>query len=458
MGLLDFLKPKTKKKLVKEITIQGAHVEGIGDGVMIESLLTGTRFNVSIPGVTNAYTSYESQVYELYRKYNGEADFGSPQVRAIIDLRTAFIAGEGISISSQDEGVAAWMETFLRRNELDGTSFINAVKGSELAGQALYLLRPRQWLDDSLYIDAQRFPYIAKRPFRPVWEDPLLRSEVIDIEVKNEMGVWVRLGLQTFVYVRTGGDDTNSRGPTTRAGLVLTDTENYDRALRDMRRNNHVMARITPTFKTENQQDAKDLKTQLETIGWKIGQAYMGSAEFDYATPGTGAHENLTSELTSTIKSMSSVTGVPVHWLGFVDLMSNRSTAESLYELIKNGTINERAEWKKALYRLLVAAQIMYIDNGGLDLPRVDFDFEVDLPLIDFSKFLDLVRGLSIAKSDNAISMQDYRSALPGINPLQTEREVRAEQEEQDEATLLMARQIGVDDDVTEEEETEDDG
>ncbi|MHA1302148.1 MAG: hypothetical protein ACTSPI_00400 [Candidatus Heimdallarchaeaceae archaeon] len=431
-------KKKPTKRFIREIAIQGT--EGASNYVMIESLLTGVRFNVSVPGTINVYNTYESQVTETYRKYNALSSFGNQQVRAVVDLRTAFIAGEGISISCEDEQTSNWIETLLARNLLQGPNFINAVKGSEMAGHALFVLEPSEWFDKSLFIKIIRFPYTIKEPFKPVFKNPRLKDEVLDIVVKKEFG-WQSANLRNFIYIRTGGDDGNTEGPCTKIGVVLTDMENYDRAIKDMRRNNHIFARITPTWKTKTATETTSLKSQLNEKKWKIGDAVIGSAEFEYKVPKTGAHENLTSEMVASIKTISSVTGVPVHWLGYVDLMSNRSTAETLYELIKNATILERQFWQNSLYNMIIKAQELYIDAGGEDISKLNYNFEVRLPLINFGEFLNRVKGLQIAYMDEAISIDDYRNMLPGIDPLKTKRALENEEEKEKEKIMDTGQQ-----------------
>ena len=426
---------KAKRKLLR--TIQSTYSEGSRDYLMIESYLTGQRLNVSIPGTANAYSTYDSQVAETYRKYNSLASFGNQQTRAIIDLRTAFIAGEGISISCENEQTAAWIEDFLSKNLLDGPNFINAVKGSEIAGQALFILRESEWFNQEFYLKVLRVPYSIKIPYRPVYKDSVIRDEVMDMMIKKD-GYWQSAGFKDFIYVRTGGDDANTQGPVTRTGIVLTDIENYDRAIKDMRRNNHIFARITPVFTTESDSETLNLKKQLEDLKWQIGEAFIGTAKFGYASPGTGAYENLESELVATIKTISSVTGIPVHWLGFVDLMSNRSTADTLYELIKNATILERQVWETSIYFLIVKAQELYIDGGGENL-SLNTDFEVRLPLIDFNEFLNRVKGLSLAFADSVISQDDYMHMLPGIDPLKTKRALVKEKEESEKEMMSLA-------------------
>lgn len=429
MGLFSRKKKYKKGSTVRVIDIQASYPEGSKDYVIIESMLTGIPINVAVPGTTNAYRTYEAQVGETYRKYNGFADFGAQQLRTIIDLRIAFIAGEGISISCQDERTAAWIEMFLQKNELTGSALTNAVKGAEMAGQCLLLLKEGIWKDGSVYIKASRVPYVSRIPYRAVYSDILIRDKIIDIQIKKE-GMWVSAGYSNFIYVRTGGDDTNSQGPVTKTGVVLTDIENYDRAIKDMRRNNHIFARVTPTFQTKDNSETKSLTDMLAKMKWKIGQAFIGTAKFAYESPEAGAYENLTAELVATIKTISSVTGVPVHWLGYVDLMSNRATAQTLYELIKNGTIIERILWQQGLYDMILKGQELYIDAGGEELSKLNYDFEVKLPLIDFSEFLERVKALNLAYGDAAISIDDYRNMLPGIDPLKTRRAIEKAEKE----------------------------
>jgi len=442
---------KRKSKNVKNIRIQATIPEGASHEIIIESMLTGRVLNTSIPGTINAYTTYEGQVAETYRKYNGFTSFGNQQTRAVVDLRTAFIAGEGISVSCEDERTGSWIEDFIFKNCLDGNNFIKAVKGSEMAGQSLLLLRLKEWTDGTNYIKISRIPYNSDVPYKPVYADVLLKEDVIDILVKRD-GQWISFGFPDFIYIRTGGDDLNIQGPVTKIGVILTDLENYDRAIKDMRRNNHIFARITPTFETKTASESKELEARLNDLRWQIGTAFIGTAKMKYETPSGGAHENLNTELASTVKTISSVTGIPVHWIGWVDLMSNRSTAETLYELIKNATINERVEWQNAIYNLIYKAQEMYIDTGGTELGSLNPDYQIVLPLLDFGKFVERVRGLSLAYGDQAISIDDYRNAIPGIDPMKTKKAVEKEKEEAEKEMIRMGENMNIDEEEDEDE------
>lgn len=406
------------KKKIQSMT------EGQQQAMDIENLLFATSTaNKGIGGVKNQYQTYSSQVSELYRKYNGESDWGIQQARAVIDLRTSFIAGEGVSINSNNESFNRWLTKFTKKNRLYGSRFFELVLGTELTGKALLTINIKK---PGEYPDILRIPYTPIDPYNIHLSNKYDPSSVVDITVKRN-STEQSLGLSNFIYIRTGGDDTDVNKTTTKVGLVLTDIENYDRAQKDMRRLNYILARITPTFETKNQKETEEVVSNINKSRWTIGRAYIGTAKFKYETPGTGAHENLKTELSTAIKTISSVTGAPVHWIGWTDLMSNRSTADSLYSMIGNATVRERTLISEGLYDLVIKSQELYIDNGGTDILTVFDDFSVSIPVIDKSQFLDMVRGLSLAFNDGVISTSDYQNQIPGIDPIETNKDLKSE-------------------------------
>ncbi len=438
----------TKKKIQ-------AMSEGQKSQLDIESLLLASRSSSTIGGISNSYTTYDSQVSESYKKYNSEADWGNQQFKSVADIRISFIAGEGVSVAAKNPAFIKWLNNFIKENKAFGSMFFNSVIGAELTGKCLYTLRARP----GQYPKIVRVPYTPDQPYEVVLSDSWDPSSVVDVTIKKG-GTNQSLGLPNFVYIRTGGDDTRVNQTTTKCGAILNDTENYDRASKDIRRLNHVLARITPTFETKDQAETDSLVTYLKKFRWKIGQAFIGTAKMKYETVGTGAHANLKDELSTTIKTIASVTGVPVHWVGWTDLMSNRSTADSLYDTIGTATVRERTLFSEGIYDLIIKAQELYIDSGGTDINKIYTDFEVSIPVIDFSKFLETVRALSIAYNDKVISRSDYQNLLPSIDPIKTEKALKAEQKEEEKSIVRMAKfdqetkQINIEDktDIPEEE------
>lgn len=417
--------PFVSKKKIQALT------EGQFDDVNIENLLFVSRSASSIGGISNSYSTYSSQVTEGYRKYNGESSWGNDQYRSIVDIRTAFIAGEGYSIASKNERFIRWINKFAAANKAFGSMFFDAVLGSELTGKCLFSLTPKI----GMYPKITRIPYSESAPYRVVLSNEWDPGSISDVMIKTKTGEQ-SLGLKNFVYIRTGGDDIDVNATTTKCGLCLNHVENYDRALKDLRRLNHVLARITPTFETKDQNETNNLINTLKLFRWKIGQAFIGTAKMKYEGVNTGAVENLKSEMATTIKSIASTSGIPVHWIGWTDLMSNRSTADSLYDTIGNATVRERALFSEGMYDLIIKAQELYIDSGGTEISTIETDFDIRIPLIDFSRFLDTVRALSVAYNDGVISRSDYQNMLPGIDPIQTEKALKTEKKEAEKSII----------------------
>jgi hypothetical protein len=61
-------------------------------------------------------------------------------------------------------------------------------------------------------------------------------------------------------------------------------------------------------------------------------------------------------EIITLAKIISGTTGVPVHFLGLPDLLSNRATADNLMELVWASTVKERETWNSAYTEILKKA------------------------------------------------------------------------------------------------------
>lgn len=426
------LNPDELNYMVKSIQA----TEGGKDLVNLENLLF-TFTTSSIDGLINTYKSYQSQVVATYLKYNNMMDYGNWQTKAIIDLRLAFIAGEGISVAATNPKTQDWLEKLMEKNKFNGSFFFRAAKGGEMTGKSLLFTKyDKEW----------QFPKLFRVPFGGITNDDGTSIQGINysivskdmFDIFSEKRIFVNKGnttepmhLNNFVYVILGGDDISMNETNTKVGSVLIEIENYDRALKEMRRRNYVANRITPTFKAKDRKEASITQAAIAAANWKVGNALVTTADFDYKSPSTEANDNTEKELQSNVKAISTMTGVPVHWCGHTELMSNRATATSLYETIDNGTKVERATWAESIFDLFVKAQEVDIDSGMSELSEIDRDFTVQLPLISFEKFQEKIQALSLAYSDEAISIDDYRNFVPGINPLKTAKAIEAQKKKE---------------------------
>jgi len=417
-----------------------AMIEGERRDVILESLLTGTVISGDIKGIANVYKTYESQVDAIYKKYNNNDDYGCAQTRALIDMRTAFIAGQGLSISCNDKKTSDWIENYIQKNRLNGIKLLRIVKSAEMSGHTLLYNDPKTIIERN-FVNLLKFPYYKTYPNN--YLPTLVNRDINNIKLYNKktVGEKTLLVKQGSVYMPFGGDDMLTHGPTPKLGNILINLENYDRASKDMRRLNYVLARITPTVECKDKNEVNSALSFMDQRKWKIGDSFVSTAKFKYETPSTSAHDMLIKEMVSELKVISANTGIPVHWLGYVDLMSNRATADSLYEFINNATLSERLILAESFYELIVLAQEVYINNGGEDIKKINYDFEVKIPLIDYANFLERVKGWSMAFADGAISMADYRNELPGIDPMKTKRAIE-EERKAEEKELMKTNKV----------------
>jgi len=455
---------RSQKRLIKKIqgmsnseqlkTIQAMGVEGVQFEVTLDSLLTGQPIT-GPAGLNNSYTNYTLQVTETYRKYCGEAEFGSDQVRAVVDARVAFISGEGISIAPGEgmtDGHKDLFKKFIEKNKLSSTRLFDVNRTTEMSGFAIVSILPTNKLKEFIPVFGLLHNNRGKNLYQPVLRNPMNPFDIIGFE-KHNGDEKVKVNITNAVYIRTGGYGCIIDAPTTKVGMILTEAENYDRALKDMRELNYRCARITPDFQTKSSSETKALQEQLQNKKWKIGQARIGTAEFSFKSPSTGAHDNLKTEAITNLKTISVLTAVPVHWFGWIDQMSNRATAQELYAMVNNGTIMERESIQDGLKESLVKMQEVYINSGGKLITEMTEDFTVKLPIIDLGKFESTVKAYSMLFADEIISEETYRNIVPGIDPI-----VEAEliQKSRDQELVNKSEIDDLEDDEEKIEENED--
>jgi len=420
----------TDKKLKAIVKIQAT--EGQKSELEMDSFLTGTAVNGKDDGCDNKYKTYGTQTTAIFQKYQGKASLGNWQTRALVDTRTAFISGEGLSVHASDNKLSVWIEKFLLFNKLKGSRFFDFVKAGEMTGKGLFVLTP---VKEKQQVIIKRIPTEyegGKKMVASPYDisDPNTR---VDIKLDDK-----DLDEKNFEYVKLAGLPCEYNETTTKIGLALNHCDNYDRGMNAMRKNNHLFGKITPFF--ECQDDATVAKiAKIIKNGWQIGNAIAAKAKMFMVVPELGAMDNIKAEQLTLAKAISFLTGIPVHWLGHVDAMSNRSTAETLYETINNGTVNERSIWSESFYEIILKAQEIAINAGFKDAPKtVNADFEVTIPLVPFTRMLQYVQALSLAFNDGAISLADYTNMLPGVDPFRVKQNKEEEAAAEAKATETL--------------------
>ena len=408
---------KQRSKLDKEIKKIQATEEGHREDILNTSV-TGT----SVTDATlknNSYKTYKSTVQAIYDMYNNTKDYGGEFLRSVIRTRVSFIAGGGITVIAEKNKVADAINNFFKDNKLlEGSKLFANVETGELEGKDLMILKP-----DRNKINAQvRNFYCVSNPYY-VEMDEKDNQIIKDVKYKSEDKNKDQsiASIKNLVYVKLGGtiDKVNDTMPV--IGNCLTDIENASRIKYDLRFNNHLYGRITPFFKATTSSEASALNKLLLATNWVIGKAYAGTADFKLVAPPAGAIESLKEELIIACRIISINTGIPIHWLAWPELMSNRATAETLIEVINAATIQEREIWEEALTELVLKAGKIGILNGYRDWKDVNIEkeeFEIRLPLISIAALKQLQETWIPLSEMGYIAKDSVRNKVPGINPL----------------------------------------
>jgi len=400
----------------------------------------------------NVYNSYASSVAEISSKYRGLADWGCALTKSIVELRSTFTIGNGLKLSDPDakepepvkkpEGektkpaqpkekqlspAMEWIQNFLEVNGLDGENLQELVKEAEIEGQiAIQLFKQADAEgNEQVYLKHlswSKYDYEVKAgTIRGVWEtltytDPDTKQKVILKE--NE-----------FVYKRFSGrlEDDNEAIP--QIGFALPYIEAVDKGLYDWRLVDNLFTSPTPYFQTETKEDAANILSSIKAINWRPGKALAGNAIFSFVSPDAAHAQVIKEEIVVNVQMISSIVCLPVHFLGMPDLMSNRSTAESLFELVGAGSSKPRTIWEGAFNEIFKKALIMAGVTGLI---------KCTIPFFTKEQFQQLVDVWFPIWKENGISLQTFLSKVPDIDPV--EELARLEEAETKRAEETIAK------------------
>lgn len=433
------IKNRSEIKSLKQInkSIQ-AMSEGQRD--ILNTRITAFTQSVAKEVDKNNYGSYSSQVSGAYEMYKSKCNYGSELLGGIIDTRVAFIAGEGLSVIAEDgeeSETQKFIDNFLEKNKLNGSRLMQMVLMGELEGKNLVTLTPYKPVDkpDEWHIKARSFSwYVNEYKIITDEKDPdeVLRAEY---KTKDESHEPKKILADSCVYVKLGGTEENPDETTNRIHRVLTDIENFSRAKYDLRKNTHVFGKYMPYWKTESAQAATMINNALKDKSFEIGDGYAGQAEFGIVEPSGGGADAITKDALMALRCISSTTGVPVHWMAWPDLMSNRATADNLMEVVKSATQKERLIWEEAFTEIIKKAIKLAIDSGFEGVPNslLSAGFTVKLPLVSLALLQQMIDIWKPLLDAGLISEFTIMNMLPGINPAKEKKQIKKEQEEKAE-------------------------
>lgn len=379
----------------------------------------------------NEYQTYEIAIDAIDKKYRAVADWGCLQVGNIIDIRAAFIISEGIQVQPVKGKLDAakeleFAEAFLKYNNLDEEMAQEYAKEAELEGKLLLKL---DWAKDDNMVRARFMSWTTKKYKIKTADDDY--SKYLEVTWTPAGGSEQRLEAANFVYKKFGGRVTDPNSATPKIMKCLTQIDNLDKALRDLREIDRLFASPVPVLEfADDPEAAEEAQKKLDELNWKIKKALSTSGIFRYVQPGMEGSEMLLKEIESNAKVISGATGVPVHFLGFVDLLSNKSTGENLGDLIYASTLKDRVTWVGAFEEVLQKAMAIYDGTTGNAQKSSKLDskkIKVVIPFVT-QKVWDVVEKIFLpAGLGSLISRKLFLSRIPGVN---VEEELAAQEAE----------------------------
>jgi len=395
---------------------------------------------------SNLYPSYQSAVTEINRKYIGIADWGVLQTGSIIDLRAAFIVGDGVIITDKEPGEEPsaeleWVEEFFKYNDLDREVVQEFAKEAEIEGKIALKLAVEEDKEEDEEVDEKDKKWKVSVRFIS-WLDK--KYEVIPNPLDYldyQKLKWKATGkykaetldAKEFVYKKFGGRIMNPNEAAPKIMKCLPQIEGFDRALWDWRNINHIFAGPVLYAKCEDATEVKLMLNAFDDKNFKLKKILAGTAEMSFIKLDTGGTSSLEKEIADLAKVISGTTGVPVHWLGFVDLMSNRATAEDLINMINGATTKERQIWIGAYEEVIKKAMTMWnnaAEKGMSKEKQLDpKKIKVDIPIITKMHYDRLEKIFLPAVIAGKISDEAFLAMIPGLD-VKAEMERKKKKEE----------------------------
>lgn len=358
------------KKLNEHIAILDRRVRHLVSQLQASADITTNTDSTSgqsYVGLPTTYNSYGKQVIQLGNMYDNIADWGNMIAKNIIDVRTAFSVGRGLDVIKQPEfqGSAekeiAWCKEFMKFNNLNEEMPQEYAKEAEIEGKVLlrFLVDEANKNIRVAHVPWRQYKYKISTPPN----DYLHYTKAECTANIDGEDVSFNLTEPLFVYKRFGGGVNKVNETPPKTAFVIREMEDVDKAIWDWRKINRLFAKPTPVIYCPDEQTAKKVEAWVNAKNWRIGMLLiLGGMNMKFELVGWqgDGFTTVQRETESLVKTISGTTGIPVHFFGYPELLSNRDTADNLVELIALSTSKERRTWIGAYEEVFQKAMVIY--------------------------------------------------------------------------------------------------
>jgi len=382
---------KRYKQLSNHATLLERQIIKLNSEIQASTDITTNTDSISSTayrGTPAKYNTYSKQVTALSKMYENIAEWGCMITKNVIDVRTAFSVGEGINVKKREgftesaDKELAWVEEFMRFNNLDEEMPQEYAKEAEIEGKVLlrFLVDEKAKNVRIVHVPWRKFNYTIHTPDYDFFN--YTNAEYVG---SGEPGIKFNLKPEWFVYKRFGGsaDKINETPPKT--AFVLREVEDLDKAIWDWRKIDRLFSAPTPVIYCPDKQTAKEVNEWIDGNNWRIGKLLiLGGLNVKFELVGWkgDGYTTIKEETQSLVKTISGTTGIPVHFLGYPELLSNRDTAENLGNLISLSTRKERRTWVGAYEEIFQKAMVIYNTVFNTNLNPMAIDAAIDEPKV----------------------------------------------------------------------------
>jgi hypothetical protein len=319
--------------------------------------------------------------------------------------------------------VKEFVNKFLKWNKLQGEGLIEIGECGEREGKVLLVLNPVKVKDETI-IKVEVFDYYTNK-----YDIERKNGEITKITYTKNMKT-IPIPVDRAVFIQLSGLKKDYVKTPPRIANVLTQIENYSRAKYDLRKNNHLFSKTTPFFKTLTQGEAASINNDIASKKWIVGMGYAGSADFSYVSQDTGASTCINEERIMDMKDIATTIGLPIFFMNYPELMSNRAVADTMMESVNQSTKKERLIYQSAMIELIQKAMQLAVDSdveGAIYEPDM---FDVNIPLITLDSLKSLIEIWCVLMDKGVVAKKTVQGKIPGINPIDEEKQIQEEKQE----------------------------
>ena len=344
--------------------------------------------------VGNPYKEYSTQVKVLHSKYDLADDWGCMTLKNIVDVRAAFMIGRGVQVVKRDgfKGDAdrelEFIRQFINFNNIDEEAPQDWAVGTELEGKVLIRLESvkkgnysgdQRGMIRAVYVPwhTHQYTITADEPNYYRYLSATYKGNTTRPDHKP-IDTSFNLKESQFIYKRFGGSAATYNETAPKSAFVLRHIEDLDKELWDWRKINSLFAAPTPVITVESVSEVDRVAAEMKLKNWRIGKALvLVNGKFELVAYKGEGYSTIQKAVESDVQAISGATGVPVHFLGHPELLSNRATAENLLELIELSTGKERKVWIGTYEELFQKAILMYNEKFRSNLNPQAIDAEI---------------------------------------------------------------------------------